>query len=357
MKKLSALFAIFALIFSLSACQEAQPQEAEPDEPAEEETAAPAPQQGITAHYSWGDLLLEVSHVYDIHAGQKPDDEGLLRDYSVFICAPDAQVTILNAGTCSEETCGDGQADFTLNLIQRAGAGALSLSEDVVGQTMEASRFVGVDEAASGYRLLHFETVPPVDSGIPYDVNGNYTIESWEFPVPTGETFGLTGQDAVLYTAAAKAKATLMTQRMGVYSTDLMLPMVAVYGEYPGENGATNYVCGYGEQFFYDLGADPNQLEPSNSGGGDTVARLTLSADGQLTDVQETWDGADNTERIQELCGPLTDLAEQLNSADSHVQSRHLGPHKEEEALEAYLNFYFPGKPTDEAPEDAPGEA
>lgn len=177
-----------------------------------------------------------------------------------------------------------------------------------------------------------------------YDANGDGILQTLEFPVPTGETFGLTGGDAVLYTQAAKAA---IERTGGDLSTDtmLILPTLRVYGAYDGDNGETHYVCGFGAQYYYDLGeglADPENPVYSGSGGGGGIARITIAEDGALTDIQETYDGGDNTKRIQELCGPLTELAEALNQGgDLSDVERRLTP-TGDELLLAYLKYYFP---------------
>ena len=92
---------------------------------------------------------------------------------------------------------------------------------------------------------------------------------------------------------------------------------------------------------YYDLGAglsDPRAPVYSGSGSGGSIACITLAADGSIAEVRETYDGADNTERLKEICGPLTDLAAKLNSGDA--EARRLVP-TGNELLTMYLNYYF----------------
>lgn len=186
----------------------------------------------------------------------------------------------------------------------------------------------------------------PVESGVAlYDVSGDEAIQTGEFPVPIGEAFGLSGTDATLYTAAARAKTAEIIQNIGneaaASDTMLILPTVSVYGEYDGEDGEKHYICGYGMWLYYDLGAglsDPRAPVYSGSGSGGSIACITLAADGSIAEVRETYDGADNTERLKEICGPLTDLAAKLNSGDA--EARRLVP-TGNELLTMYLNYYF----------------
>ncbi|MBU5627952.1 hypothetical protein KQI82_13655 [Oscillibacter sp. MSJ-2] len=175
-----------------------------------------------------------------------------------------------------------------------------------------------------------------------YDANGDGVLQTSEFPVPTGEAFGLEGEDAALYSAVA-AYAIEQTP-VDPRDTMLILPSLRVFGEYEGENGEKNYVCGFLKRYYYDLGAgleDPQNPVYSSSGGAGNPARVTLSADGMLTDFQETYDGADNTGRIEELCGPLSGLADALNSGTELPEGeRELTP-RDDTLLRMYLNYYF----------------
>lgn len=345
MKKALSLLTALVMLFSLTACGE----KGEPDDtppqgektPVEVSLHTEKP-QGTTVWFSYDNLSLEISHVYDQLPAQMTDDGGEVVEYTIYICAPDAQVTVLEPGMDSGEDAEDGQPHPQFGLVEVPTYEPKRITAEMVGQPVEVSRFAGVSDLESSLYLARFETVPPADSGVPYDVNGNSTLESWEFPLPTGEVFGLTGRDAQLYTAAAREKAAEMLPRLSVDSNDLMLPAISVYGEYPGEDGETHYVCGYGELYYYALGADPSQMSSNNRGGGGSVARLTLSADGVLTEVLETQDGMDNTSRIQEICGPLSDLADQLNSRSA--QARPLNPEDADDALKAYLDSFFSEK-------------
>lgn len=343
MKKALTLLTALVMLFGLTACDKAVKQDDSQTQsekkPVEVSSDTEGP-QGTTVWFSYDNLSLEISHVYEILPVQMTDDGGTVVDYTIYVCGPDAQVTVLEAGMDSGEYAEDGQPHPQFGLVTVPSYSPNRITTEMVGQPMKVAQLAGVSHLESSLYLARFVTVPPADSGVPYDVNGNSTLESWEFPIPTGEVFGLTGRDAQLYTAAARKKAAEMTPRLGTDSADLMLPMISVYGEYPGENGDTHYICGYGEQYYYSLGIDPSQMTSNRQGGGGGVARLTLSADGVLTEVLETQDGIDNTPRIQEICGPLTELAEQLNNGTA--QARSLNPADADDTLQAYLNYFFP---------------
>ena len=173
-----------------------------------------------------------------------------------------------------------------------------------------------------------------------YDINGDGVLQTLEFPHPDPELFGLIGADAALFSAVSE----YVRQKLYISPEDtmLLLSSVTVYGEYDGENGATHYVCGLWRGMDYDAGthlAEGGARFGSNWGGGGYLARVTLSADGRLLDVLETQDGANNTPRIYEICGPLTELAETLRV--SEAEGRSLAP-RDVSIFTRYLGHYFP---------------
>lgn len=181
---------------------------------------------------------------------------------------------------------------------------------------------------------------------LPYDANGDGILQTAEFPLPCGAAFGLEGEDAALYDAVTAALAQRWAEWLTEDETLLVIPRLAVWGRYDGENGDVHYVCGLNELYYYDLGQDLGHIDPYNSGGGGGPVRVTISADGVCIDIQETYDGADNTQRIRELCGPLTDLADALNGetelAELPYGERSLAPQDIRERLNAYLDYFFP---------------
>lgn len=324
------------------ALTEPEPVETQPP-PAEADLS----QSGVTAAFCFGDFRLRVSNVCDIRSESMTDDGGTPHDYKVFVCCPGAKLTVLNADMEDGAYAEDGRPHARYGLITAPEGDRLRITGEMEGTSVDVAGIKGVAHLEASLYLLLFESreTPAAPSGGPYDVNGDGALQAWEFPVPTGETFGLTGEDAVLYTAVSQAKASEIIPRVSGGDTMLMLSSLRVLGEYDGENGEKNYVCGCGTQYYYDLGgglADPRNPKYSSSGGGGNTARVTLAADGTLLDIQETYDGADNRPRIRELCGPLTDLAAAINEG-ADIPGRPLTP-AGSELLRAYLDFYFPAE-------------
>ena len=313
--------------------------------PVEEQDTAPAEvdftSAGVSATFSWDNLYIQVSNVCDIRGEEGTDENGNPMGYhKVFVCYPGAKAVVVSASGAASSG-NDSQYEF----VPMTDGGNIPITDGMNDSGVDVTNMKGVTLLESGQYILLFETAnaPIESSGVPYDVNGDGVIQAWEFPVPTGEAFGLEGEDAVLYAAAAKAQADILVSRVDGSDTMLMLTTLDILGEYDGENGEKNYVCRWGAQYFYDLGEGLSDLQNSmNSSHGSSwggLARITLAADGKLLDVQETYDGADNTKRIEELCGPLTEIADAIN-AGQVLDSRSLVP-AGDELLRQYLNYYF----------------
>ena len=158
-----------------------------------------------------------------------------------------------------------------------------------------------------------------------------------EFPIPDGETFGLTGEEATLYSAAAQVLCA------DTLDGDLMLPSLTLYGQYDNGDGNVSYVCELLRAYYYDLDlSDPKHPSYSGTGGVGNLARITVSNEGVCTAIDETYDG-DTVEgranRISELCGPLTDLASALTNETA--AGKQLTPNDYKEMLSAYVKKYF----------------
>lgn len=354
MKKITAWMLILLLAWPLSSCgtnAEIDSAGASHQEPSENssETAEPvimpAPEtRGTTERFCYDELQIEVSNVRDIIPQDMVDDGGTPHHYTQFVCFSEAKATVLNADMNVWANFEDGKPHAQWGFIRLPNEEQIRITDEMNGQSVAVSDVRGVAHLESSLYVLTFETAdtPIEPSEVPYDTNGDGSLQSWEFPVPTGEAFGLEGEDAALYTAAASAKADTMLPRISGTDTMLLLPTLSVWGTYDGENGEKHYVCGYGEQFYYDLGAELQDMQNpqySSNGGGGNPARITLAADGTLVDVQETYDGADNTARIQELCGPLTELADAINKGEE-VSARRLVP-AGDELLKMYWDYYF----------------
>ena len=158
-----------------------------------------------------------------------------------------------------------------------------------------------------------------------------------EFPIPDSKTFGLTGEEATLYSAAAQVLCA------DTLDGDLTLPSLTLYGQYDNGDGNVSYVCGLLRAYYYDLDlSDPKHPSYSGTGGVGNLARITVSNEGVCTAIDETYDG-DTAEgranRISELCGPLTDLASALTNETA--AGKQLTPNDYKEMLSAYVKKYF----------------
>ncbi len=158
-----------------------------------------------------------------------------------------------------------------------------------------------------------------------------------KFPIPDGAAFGLMGEEATLYSAAAQVLCA------DTPDGDLMLPSLTLYGQYDNGDGNVIYVCGLLRAYYYDLDlSDPKHPSYSGTGGVGNLARITVSNEGVCTAIDETYDG-DTVEgranRISELCGPLTDLASALTNETA--AGKQLTPNDYKEMLSAYVKKYF----------------
>lgn len=192
----------------------------------------------------------------------------------------------------------------------------------------------------------------------PYDANGDGVLQTIEFPLPTGEVFGLEGENAALYTKLAETVMELSFAEeadrewewflyLSEKAVDLVLPHFTIVGEYDGENGEKNYVGGFGIYMYYGLSNglvryDPKYRVYNSVGGGGAFSRITFATDGTFLDIQQTYNGADNTERVKELCGPLTEVAEAwINETEYPYGERCLPDLDFNKMLELYVNYYF----------------
>ena len=197
----------------------------------------------------------------------------------------------------------------------------------LAGCAQESSEPTHLDEAQNGQT----EEQPPADVSL----EGN--SDESGFPIPDGATFGLTGEEAILYSAAAQVLCA------DTIEGDLMLPSITLYGQYDGDDGSTNYVCGLLRMYYYDLDlTDPAHPSYSGIGGAGRTARITISDAGVCTAIEETYDGETREgqiARINELCGPLSNLAVSLN--DDSTQGKRLISNDYREMLSAYVERYF----------------
>ena len=195
----------------------------------------------------------------------------------------------------------------------------------------EGLQTVPFELMASGPR--HFQT---------YDADGDGHLSAREFPRPTGEAIGLTGSEAVLYTVLSENILDLAYPAEAYFGNVLVLTSVELLGSYEGEKGQIHYVCGINDSHFYDAGDDPTTLAYHSMGSQGLLARVTLSAKGELEDFYPVLPGADNTQRAKEIFGPLSEQYAAWDANREIPGAYRLVP-TGEELLELYKSAYFPG--------------
>jgi len=175
-----------------------------------------------------------------------------------------------------------------------------------------------------------------------YDADGDGQLSAREFPRPTGEAIGLTGSEAVLYTVLSENILDLAYPAEAYFGNALVLTSVELLGSYEGEKGQIHYVCGINDSHFYDAGDDPATLAYHSMGSQGLLARVTLSAKGELEDFYPVLPGADNTQRAKEIFGPLSEQYAAWDANREIPGAYRLVP-TGEELLELYKSAYFPG--------------
>ena len=171
-----------------------------------------------------------------------------------------------------------------------------------------------------------------------------------EFPMPTAETFGLTGEDAIIYNAIAqvynpKVYADTFSQSPEDV-TDLSLPAFEIYEKSKSENGNTIYYGVFYECDYYNLGSDLADLNnPVYSlVKGKSPANLTIDAQGNFVDFEQTPESSnDPYGDIRRVCGPMTELADFLcGETETYSKEPLKVPDLNAEAMVIqYLNYYF----------------
>lgn len=123
---------------------------------------------------------------------------------------------------------------------------------------------------------------------------------------PTPDMFGIApGAHAALYDAALD----YIWARSDPH--DLIFPGVTVYGTYDDDDG-TVYICNMHHYFIYDFGT-PNYN--GNIGGGGTGAAIKVTQEQGAFRAMILYvmgDGGDPDVSLRRLCGPRSDLAEEM---------------------------------------------
>ncbi|WP_338554649.1 hypothetical protein [Paenibacillus sp. KS-LC4] len=82
----------------------------------------PSPtQNGETKTFIYGGLKLEVTNVYEVRTESMNDDGGNPREYSVFVCYPNATVTVLTADMSDSNFTADGKSHANWGVFLASG--------------------------------------------------------------------------------------------------------------------------------------------------------------------------------------------------------------------------------------------
>ncbi len=172
-----------------------------------------------------------------------------------------------------------------------------------------------------------------------------------QFPIPTAEAFGLTGEDAALFDAVTEIyNAQTNAASFSENNTDFSMASMEVYEKSANADGSTTYYGHFLRHDYYDLGAGLDdlsapvyQLYTSQW----NPASLTLDKEGKLVEFHEAPEGSDSSpawdKAIRDLCGPMTELADYfLEVSDNYSKEPTCIPNlTADEMVMQYLNTYF----------------
>jgi len=175
-----------------------------------------------------------------------------------------------------------------------------------------------------------------------YDTNKDGLLQTEEYPAPTGEALGLSGEDARLYTAIAQNLLQVAYPENADFDCDLVLPSLYLYGKYEGKAGVTHYVCRLTETHYYNAGKSGGLQPTDNVGTRSCIARISLHESGALAEFLATEDGSDNVQRLQEIFGPLKEELRLLETDQAITGARDVTPGADTLLL-LYRVAYFPG--------------
>lgn len=189
------------------------------------------------------------------------------------------------------------------------------------------------------------------NTDIPQKIVLNGDPVRWdEFPLPTAESFGLTGEDGIIYNAIAqvynpKVYADTFSQSTEDV-TDLSLPAFKIYEKSENKNGDTIYYGVFYECDYYDLGSGLIDLDAPiySLVQGKSPANLTIDAQGNFIDFEQTPESSDDPDGdIRRVCGPMTELADFLcGKTEIYLKEPHEVPDLDAGAMVIqYLNYYF----------------
>ncbi len=133
---------------SSSADSSSTPSSALPQTPSETPTPT---QNGETKTFNYGGLQLEVTNVHEVRTESMNDDGGNPWEYSVFICYPGAQVTVLTADMSDPSLTEDGKPHASWGALLASGErkeivddmNSFEVTPDILGiYSLESSMYV-----------------------------------------------------------------------------------------------------------------------------------------------------------------------------------------------------------------------
>lgn len=149
------------------------------------------------------------------------------------------------------------------------------------------------------------------------------------YPTPTAAAYGLTGDGAAIYDAAARTCSETSRMREGDYlfavEKSLSLPCITVLDSYPAENGGAVYLCNWWNYIYYGVAPGSAAAEPGQgylARSDRRMVRFTISADGVCTGMEEMGGAIVRQPRAPQLRPLVSGTAGEL--------------------LDAYLRYYFP---------------
>lgn len=242
-------------------------------------------------------------------------------------------VLLLTIGILFLAGCG-GNADQT-----NSSSGISGVTEPSTSMEPTSSSNASSNSASSG---------TPAKQNTPKKIHVGGKIYSTEFPIPTADTFGLTGTDATLYNLAVDqfSNSVLGEDELGKGSTDLVFPSLTLLGSQENDDGTTTYVVTFRGFYFYGLGDALKDLKHPvyNDGCSSYLESFIVDKNGKCISKDSLHDD-EGSEGIKRVCGSLKSLADFLirNQSDpiNPADARDIPQLDEDQMLQAYLNYFF----------------
>lgn len=126
--------------------------------PAEGDLSDSTEPRGTTEVFNFRDELeIEVTNVQEVTEGSGTMDNGEPYSYTVYICYPEAQATVLAAGMRDGEFYEDGLPHPEYGFTMLPDENQLRITEEIVGQSMDVSEIKGAFHLEGSTYLLMFE--------------------------------------------------------------------------------------------------------------------------------------------------------------------------------------------------------